>query len=59
MEQWNIERLVRNRHLTNFFIPALARQSASARRRESGNPLNSYGSGLLLEFIPHTDAGQE
>ena len=33
-------------------IPVLARRSASVRRRENGNPVNSNTSGLLLEFIP-------
>jgi len=29
-------------------IPVLARRSASARRRENGNPVISTGSGFLL-----------
>jgi len=29
-----------------------ARRSASARRRENGNPVISTSSGFLLEFIP-------
>ena len=36
-------------------IPVLARRSASARRRENGNPENSIylkNTGFLLEFIP-------
>jgi len=41
--------------LSHFVIPVLARHSASARRRENGNPdvvpRIKYGAGLL-EFIP-------
>ena len=35
-------------------IPVLARHSASARRRENGNPGISIGHGFLLEFMLNT-----
>jgi len=38
----------------SYVIPLLARRSASARRRENGNPgyKDQKISGFLLEFIP-------